>query len=95
MFFHSFQALLVAVILTSPTRVPADGQPLATARTAQAQPVPCNAPCRARLHGEPTPFLKLLPCPARVGVAALLEPHNIFDSDWHGLGVHVRVSSSH
>ena len=37
-----------------------------------------------------TPFLKLLPCPKRAGVAALLEPHRIFDSDWHGLGVHVR-----
>ncbi|KAH9964999.1 GPI transamidase component PIG-T [Russula dissimulans] len=37
-----------------------------------------------------TPFLKLLPCPARAGVAALLEPHKIFDADWHGLGVHVR-----
>ncbi|KAI0245414.1 hypothetical protein BJV78DRAFT_1287910 [Lactifluus subvellereus] len=59
-------ALLVAIILTSPTCIPADGQPPATACTAQAQP--------------------LLPCPACVGVTALLEPHNIFDSDWHGLG---------
>ena len=37
-----------------------------------------------------TPFLKLLPCPSRAGVAALLEPHHIFDSHWHGLGAHVR-----
>lgn len=37
-----------------------------------------------------TPFLKLLPCPSRAGIAALLEPHRIFDADWHGLGVHVR-----
>ena len=37
-----------------------------------------------------TPFLKLLPCPSRAGMAALLEPHRIFDADWHGLGVHVR-----
>ena len=37
-----------------------------------------------------TPFLKLLPCPARAGIAALLEPHKIFDANWHGLGVHVR-----
>ncbi|KAI0312755.1 GPI transamidase component PIG-T [Amylostereum chailletii] len=37
-----------------------------------------------------TPFLKLLPCPAQAGVAALLEPHRIFDADWHGLGVDVR-----
>jgi phosphatidylinositol glycan class T len=40
-----------------------------------------------------TPFLKLLPCPACAGVAALLEPHKIFDADWHGLGMHVRVSA--
>lgn len=37
-----------------------------------------------------TPFLKLLPCPGRAGIAALLAPHKIFDSNWHGLGVHVR-----
>jgi phosphatidylinositol glycan class T len=37
-----------------------------------------------------TPFLKLLPCPARAGIAALLEPHKIFDADWHGIAVHVR-----
>jgi phosphatidylinositol glycan class T len=37
-----------------------------------------------------TPFLKLLPCPSRAGIAALLEPHRIFDADWHGLGVYVR-----
>jgi phosphatidylinositol glycan class T len=37
-----------------------------------------------------TPFLKLLPCPARAGIAALLEPHKVFDANWHGLGVHVR-----
>lgn len=37
-----------------------------------------------------TPFLKLLPCPARAGTASLLMAHKIFDADWHGLGVHVR-----
>ncbi|KAI0068973.1 Gpi16 subunit GPI transamidase component [Artomyces pyxidatus] len=37
-----------------------------------------------------TPFLKLLPCPAHAGIAALLAPHKVFDADWHGLGVHVR-----
>ncbi|OCH87929.1 Gpi16 subunit GPI transamidase component [Obba rivulosa] len=37
-----------------------------------------------------TPFLKLLPCKARSGVAMLLNPHRLFDADWHGLGVHVR-----
>lgn len=37
-----------------------------------------------------TPFLKLLPCPGRAGIAALLAPHKIFDTNWHGLGMHVR-----
>ncbi|KAI0330521.1 Gpi16 subunit GPI transamidase component [Cubamyces sp. BRFM 1775] len=37
-----------------------------------------------------TPFLKLLPCKSRSGIAHLLNPHKLFDADWHGLGVHVR-----
>lgn len=37
-----------------------------------------------------TPFLKLLPCKGLSGIASLLNPHRLFDSDWHGLGVHVR-----
>ncbi|KAI0345537.1 Gpi16 subunit GPI transamidase component [Trametopsis cervina] len=37
-----------------------------------------------------TPFLKLLPCKSRSGIASLLNPHRLFDADWHGLGVHVR-----
>ena len=37
-----------------------------------------------------TPFLKLLPCKARSGIATLLNPHRLFDADWHGMGVHVR-----
>lgn len=37
-----------------------------------------------------TPFLKLLPCKSLSGIAALLNPHRLFDADWHGLGVHVR-----
>ncbi|KZV68526.1 Gpi16 subunit, GPI transamidase component [Peniophora sp. CONT] len=36
-----------------------------------------------------TPFLKLLPCPARAGIATLLNPHKLFDADWHGLGINV------
>jgi phosphatidylinositol glycan class T len=36
-----------------------------------------------------TPFLKLLPCKSRSGIAALLNPHRVFDADWHGMGVHV------
>ncbi|CCL99760.1 uncharacterized protein FIBRA_01782 [Fibroporia radiculosa] len=37
-----------------------------------------------------TPFLKLLPCKSRSGIATLLNPHKLFDADWHGMGVHVR-----
>ncbi|KAJ7686949.1 Gpi16 subunit, GPI transamidase component-domain-containing protein [Mycena rosella] len=36
-----------------------------------------------------TPFLKLLPCKARAGIARLLNPHRLFDADWHGMGLHV------
>lgn len=36
-----------------------------------------------------TPFLKLLPCKSFSGIASLLNPHRIFDADWHGLGIHV------
>ncbi|KAF9239792.1 GPI transamidase component PIG-T [Melanogaster broomeanus] len=37
-----------------------------------------------------TPFLKLLPCKSRAGLARLLNPQHVFDADWHGLGIHVR-----
>ena len=37
-----------------------------------------------------TPFLKLLPCKSLSGIAHLLNPHRLFDADWHGMGVHVR-----
>ena len=37
-----------------------------------------------------TPFLKLLPCKSLSGIARLLNPHRLFDADWHGMGVHVR-----
>ncbi|KAL6300658.1 GPI transamidase component PIG-T, partial [Sparassis latifolia] len=36
-----------------------------------------------------TPFLKLLPCKSLSGIARLLNPHRLFDADWHGLGVNV------
>ena len=41
-----------------------------------------------------TPFLKLLPCKSRAGLAELLNPQRIFDADWHGLGVHVRSTEA-
>lgn len=37
-----------------------------------------------------TPFLKLLPCKSRAGLAELLNPQRFLDADWHGLAVHVR-----
>ncbi|KAF9524123.1 GPI transamidase component GPI16 [Crepidotus variabilis] len=36
-----------------------------------------------------TPFLKLLPCKSLSGIATLLNPHKLFDADWHGMSVHV------
>ncbi|KAL6299449.1 GPI transamidase component PIG-T [Sparassis latifolia] len=36
-----------------------------------------------------TPFLKLFPCKSLSGIAHLLNPHRIFDADWHGLGVNI------
>lgn len=36
-----------------------------------------------------TPFLKLLPCKSAAGIASLLNPHRLFDADWHGMGIHV------
>ena len=41
-----------------------------------------------------TPFLKLLPCKSRAGLAELLNPQRIFDADWHGLGAHVRSTEA-
>ncbi|KAF8916822.1 GPI transamidase component PIG-T [Mucidula mucida] len=36
-----------------------------------------------------TPFLKLLPCKSLSGIASLLNPHRLFDANWHGMSVHV------
>ncbi|TDL19217.1 Gpi16 subunit, GPI transamidase component [Rickenella mellea] len=36
-----------------------------------------------------TPFLKLLPCKSSSGIASLLNPHKLFDADWHGMAIHV------
>ncbi|KDQ26147.1 hypothetical protein PLEOSDRAFT_1078384 [Pleurotus ostreatus PC15] len=36
-----------------------------------------------------TPFLKLLPCKSFSGIASLLNPHRLFDADWHGMSAHV------
>ncbi|EJC98354.1 GPI transamidase component GPI16 [Fomitiporia mediterranea MF3/22] len=39
-----------------------------------------------------TPFLKLLPCKSSAGIASLLNPHRLFDADWHGMSIHVSWS---
>ncbi|KAI0047315.1 Gpi16 subunit, GPI transamidase component [Auriscalpium vulgare] len=71
---------------TSPTRAfPPTGAMPHNARLRHAT-LPAENVCTENL----TPFLKLLPCPAHAGIAALLAPHRVFDADWHGLGVHVR-----
>lgn len=50
---------------------------------------------RGALPGEPvctenlTPFIKLLPCKARAGVASLLDGHHLFDSQWQTMSVDV------
>ncbi|KAG6876909.1 hypothetical protein C0993_012144 [Termitomyces sp. T159_Od127] len=42
-----------------------------------------------------TPFLKLLPCKSLSGIASLLNPHRLFDADWHGMSVHVLWREDH
>lgn len=39
-----------------------------------------------------TPFLKLLPCNSRAGLAQLLNPHALVSADWHGIKVYVTKS---
>ena len=58
----------------------------ATAHQLRHATLPSENVCTENL----TPFLKLLPCKGLSGIANLLNPHRLFDADWHGLGVHVR-----
>ena len=37
-----------------------------------------------------TPFLKLLPCKGKAGVASLLDGHKLFDATWQTMAVDVR-----
>ena len=37
-----------------------------------------------------TPFLKLLPCKGKAGIARLLDGHRVFDADWQSMAVDVR-----
>ncbi|KAG9003247.1 Subunit of the glycosylphosphatidylinositol transamidase complex-like protein [Tulasnella sp. JGI-2019a] len=47
--------------------------------------LPSESVCTENL----TPFLKLLPCKSRSGIASLLNPHRLFDANYHGIGMHV------
>ncbi|KAG9081986.1 Subunit of the glycosylphosphatidylinositol transamidase complex-like protein [Ceratobasidium sp. 392] len=48
--------------------------------------LPSESVCTENL----TPFVKLLPCKAHAGIASLLNPHKLFDADWHGMSITVR-----
>ena len=37
-----------------------------------------------------TPFLKLLPCKGKAGIASLLDGHKLFDASWQSMGIDVR-----
>lgn len=37
-----------------------------------------------------TPFLKLLPCKGKAGVASLLDGHKLFDAAWQSMAIDVR-----
>ncbi|KAF7591129.1 hypothetical protein BBP40_001968 [Aspergillus hancockii] len=37
-----------------------------------------------------TPFLKLLPCKGKAGVASLLDGHKLFDASWQSMSIDVR-----
>ena len=78
---------------TSPARafrpegdLPGDGQN--TSYSLRHASLPAESVCTENL----TPFLKLLPCKSAAGIATLLNPHRIFDADWHGMGIHVTES---
>ena len=37
-----------------------------------------------------TPFLKLLPCKGKAGIASLLDGHKLFDASWQSMAIDVR-----
>ncbi|KAF7511073.1 hypothetical protein GJ744_005304 [Endocarpon pusillum] len=37
-----------------------------------------------------TPFLKLLPCKGKAGIASLLDGHKVFDASWQSMSIDVR-----
>jgi phosphatidylinositol glycan class T len=39
-----------------------------------------------------TPFLKLLPCKGKAGIASLLDGHKLFDASWQSMSIDIRPS---
>ena len=37
-----------------------------------------------------TPFLKLLPCKGKAGIATLLDGHKLFDASWQSMAIDIR-----
>lgn len=37
-----------------------------------------------------TPFLKLLPCKGKAGIASLLDGHKLFDASWQSMAIDTR-----
>lgn len=37
-----------------------------------------------------TPFLKLLPCKGKAGIASLLDGHKLFDASWQSMAIDIR-----
>ncbi|KAJ6628411.1 Gpi16 subunit, GPI transamidase component-domain-containing protein [Mycena sp. CBHHK59/15] len=70
--------------------------PTATFAPHSVLPVLPHLMCHGALPSEQVctenlmPFLKLLPCKARMGTASLLNSHRLFDMDWHGTSLHVQ-----
>lgn len=42
-----------------------------------------------------TPFLKLLPCKGKSGIATLLDGHKLFDASWQTMAIDIRNACSH
>ncbi|KJR80280.1 phosphatidylinositol glycan, class T [Sporothrix schenckii 1099-18] len=42
-----------------------------------------------------TPFLKLLPCKGKAGIASLLDGHKLFDASWQSMAIDVRPICPH
>jgi phosphatidylinositol glycan class T len=36
-----------------------------------------------------TPFVHMLPCKTKSGIAQLLNPYRLFDADWHGMSIDI------